>query len=250
MPTIHTVDAFEVQGRTTVRTEDGTFLRLAEQRDGADALGPALEARIRGELEDRRRVRTAPRAGRADVGLLAPAAFTRRLEAELPGSALRLRTVTPAALPLPGHLPGLLLHVAETPGERGLADRLPAAGTGVLRCYREGGLLFIDPLRLHDGDPDSRQVLRRRLAASSAPAELEAWLDRQQPGDLLDGLPTAAVTLFFARLLTVLTDWQHHTPALDEHRRTLWRLDTTTLLATGHPVLAYPEPAPHPGRRR
>ncbi|WFR83872.1 hypothetical protein [Arthrobacter sp. Y-9] len=250
MPTIHTVDAFEVQGRTTVRTEDGTFLRLAEQRDGIAALGPALEARIRGELEDRRRVRTAPRAGRADVGILAPAAFIRELETRLPGSALRLRTVTPQAVTSGGHLPGILLHVAETPGERSLADRLPAAGTAVLRCYREGGLLFIDPLRLHDGDPDSRQVLRRRLAASSAPAELEAWLDRQQPGGFLDGLPAAAHTLFFARLLTVLTDWQHHTPALDEHRRTLWRLDTTTLVATGHPVLAYPEPAPHPGRRR
>lgn len=250
MPTIHTVDAFEVQGRTTVRTEDGTFLRLSGQQDGAPALDSRLEARILGELEDRRRARTAPVAGRADLGILAPEAFTRALEAGFTGSTLRLRPVTPEAVSTTGHLPGLLLHVPATPGERGLSDRLPAAGTAVVRCYREGGLLFIDPLRLHDGDPDSRHVLRRRLAASSAPAELEAWLDRQRPGDLLDGLPTAAVTLFFARLLTVLTDWQHHTAALDEHRRTLWRLDTTTLLATGHPVLAYPEPAPHPGRRR
>lgn len=50
---------------------------------------------------------------------------------------------------------GLVLHVAGSPHERGALDHLPAAGTAVLRCYREGELFFVDPLAVEPQDPAS-----------------------------------------------------------------------------------------------
>lgn len=252
MPTNQTVDAFEVLGRTTVRAADGAFLRLAEQENAVTGtLDPETTARVLSELDARRRTRTAPLAGRTAIGVVAPGMFSRELRTLAEGGALQFHTITQEDAEKGAAGPGLLLHLATAPRERDLLDHLPASGTAVLRCYREGDILLIDPLRLDAGDPSARQLLRRRLAASPAPTELEAWLARQEPdGDVFRGLSAAAVALFLSRLVSVIAAWQHGADALESHRRVLWRLDTATLLVSEHPVLPYPEPAVHPGRAR
>ncbi|MFJ3957078.1 hypothetical protein [Arthrobacter sp. NPDC090010] len=251
MPTSQTIDAFEVLGRTTVRAGDGSFLRLAGQGDDTPEPDPMLNARILAELETRRLSRTTPLDGRADLGIVASETLLRGVQSLTRDITLRLHHLGLGSLDDERALPKLIVHLSADVGDRSRLDHLPRAGTAVLRCYREGEILYIDPLRLDATDPPAHQVLRRRLAASPAATELEAWLSRQDiEDDPLGDLPPAAVALFLARLLTTITAWQHGTAVLETLRRTLWRLDTATLLASEHPVLAYPEPAPYPGRRR
>uniref|UniRef100_UPI003F497519 hypothetical protein n=1 Tax=Paenarthrobacter nicotinovorans TaxID=29320 RepID=UPI003F497519 len=136
----------------------------------------------------------------------------------------------------------MLVHVAGSPSERTYYDELPGEGTAVLRCYREGEIVFVDPLSMSAGDPTGFQVLRRRLAASPAATELNAWLDTPAASRNLD-LQHAALGLATARLLIIIAAWQQDSPALPVFRRTLWRLDSATRVATEHPVLPFPEPA-------
>lgn len=240
-----TIDAFTVNGRTTVRSDDGGFLRLGPDTAIGEGLDPALTERVRTELAARRRARRIPPAGRQDIGTLLPAGLPESLQALLPAATLRQVTRGDAE-----HC-GLVLQFARTAAERSALDHLPASGTAVLRCYREGGILYIDPLAAKAEDPGGSQVLRRRLAASPASAELEQWLHTgAADADSLQGLPGGAVQVFLARLATTIAAWQHDSPACNLLRRTLWRLDTATLLASEHPVLAYPEPAPLPETAR
>ena len=241
-----TIDAFDVNGRTTVRSGDGVFLRVPLSTTGttADAeFGGGLAGRMRAELAERREARIRPRLGREGIGILAPESWRQELAEALIGHA---PTVLDSANDSPGQA-GLVLHVAGSPHERGTLDHLPAGGTAVLRCYREGELIFVDPLAVEPQDPTGAQVLRRRLAASPAASELRAWLDASPAADTGPAdIPAAAKSILTARLLTTIAAWQQDAPALSTLRRTLWRLDTATLSASEHPVLAFPEPAPLP----
>lgn len=238
-----TIDAFEVNGRTTVRSGDGAFLRLQPSASGSTAeaaVSGELAGRVRKELAERREARIRPCLGREVIGILAPESWQQELEA-LTGHA---STVLESATDIPVWA-GLVLHAAGSPRERSALDHLPAAGTAVLRCYREGELIFVDPLAVEPQDPTGAQVLRRRLAASPAASELRAWLDAAPAADTGHAdIPAAAKTILTARLLTTIAAWRQNAPALSTLRRTLWRLDTATLSASEHPVLAFPEPAP------
>ncbi|MEC5181389.1 hypothetical protein [Arthrobacter sp. CG_A4] len=240
------IDAFDVNGRTTVRSGDGVFLRVPLSTTGATAdveLTGGLAGRVRAELAERREARIRPRLGRESIGILAPESWRQELAEALSG---RAATVMESANNIPLSA-GLVLHIPGSPQDRGTLDHLPAAGTAVLRCYREGELFFVDPLAMGPRDPTGTQVLRRRLAASPAASELRAWLDASPAAAAGPaGIPAAAMTILTARLLTTIAAWQQDAPALSSLRRTLWRLDTATLAASDHPVLAFPEPAPLP----
>ena len=246
----HTIDAFEVNGRTTVRSGDGVFLRVPLSVTGPTAVTDTtgdLAGRVRAELDLRRKSRISPRSGRKGIGILAPESWRHVLGPALSGLA-------PALFENAGEVPasaGLVLHVAASRHERTALDQLPAAaGAAVLRCYREGDLIFVDPLAVDTSDPSGSQVIRRRLAASPAAAELSAWLDASAaPGADPAEIPAAATAILVARIRTTIAAWQQDSPALAVLRRTLWRLDTATLTATEHPVLPFPEPAPLPAPR-
>ncbi len=240
------IDVFEVHGRITVRSGDGVFLRVPVSTPGAAAdvdLAGELDVRVHAELAERRQARIRPCLGRESIGILAPEPWRRELAEAFRGHGAAVLD-SAGDIPFPG---GLVLHVAGSPHDRGALDHLPAAGTAVLRCYREGELLFVDPLACGPRDATGAQVLRRRLAASPAAAEFRTWLDAS-PAAVAGpaGIPAAAMTILTARLLTTIAAWQQDAPALPTLRRTLWRLDTATLSASEHPMLAFPEPAPLP----
>jgi len=239
----HTIDAFEVNGRTTVRSGDGAFLRVQRTSTSPTAesdLPCGVAGRVRAELAERRESRIRPSPGREGVGILAPQSWRQELEAAFGGRA-------PVWLDSAGDVPatvGLVLQMAGAAHERTALDHLPGAGTAVLRCYREGELIFVDPLAIEAQDPTGAQVLRRRLAASPAASELRAWLDASVAADTGPAdIPAAAKIILSARLLTTIAAWQQDTPAVTTLRHTLWRLDTATLAASDHPLLPFPEPA-------
>ncbi|MDQ0102734.1 hypothetical protein J2T10_002387 [Paenarthrobacter nicotinovorans] len=227
------IDSFDVAGRSTIRSGDGAFFHLPPSAGG----GQHLATGVSDELLQRRQAGALPLPGRELIGLVAPE----------PVAAALLPVFHEAGVDLavgddrePGSV-GLLLHLATMPAERNRFDALPGRAA-VLRFYGEGDLVFVDPLSLEPADPTGWQVLRRRLAASPAAAELRAWLDT--PAAAADfALQGIAMDLLTARLLTIITAWQRNSPSLAAHRRTLWRLDTLTLANSEHPVLPFPEPA-------
>lgn len=235
-------DIFDVDGRTTVRSGDGVFFRVPLEAAAATA-GTAdtaqLTTKVRNELGERRLSGLQPLAGREHVTICAPDQLAGTLKQVLGAAGVAVDRAGEAAA---GHPRGLLLHVPNAAAERRRFEHLPAAGTAVLRCYQEGELVLVDPLATGPQDPSASQVLRRRLAASPASAELTAWLDT--PAATGFEVQGVAWTLVEARLLTMIRAWQSGSPALAALRRTLWRLDTRTLVATCHPVLPFPEPAP------
>lgn len=118
-------------------------------------------------------------------------------------------------------------------------DELPERGVAWLRAYREGECLFIDPLALSAADATSEQVARRRVAASLAPSEVEAWQRRAAPSPAPVDAATRALAV--ARLLQILLAWAQRAEALPGLRRTLWKFVPATGVVTEHTVLAYPE---------
>lgn len=233
------VDSFEIAGRTTIRSGDGAFFHVpSEAGVGQLTASHVGDELLADELRQRRRAGARPLAGRARVGLVATDGVAAALLPVLQEAGV-------AAAGNDGGDPGsvgLVLHLAATPAERNRFDDLPGHRAAVLRFYGEGEVVFVDPLCLEPGDPIGWQVLRRRLAASPAPAELRAWLDT--PAASADFTPRdTAMDLLAARLLTVVTAWQQDLPSLATYRRTLWRLDTLTLAISEHPVLPFPEPA-------
>lgn len=244
---IPAVDVFELNGRITVRSPDGTFLRVQAPTGAPLPMLETFHGQIREQLEARAAQRMQPRPGRESVALLGPAAGWEPVSTALTG--LDVQNLDYRGMP--EATGGLIVQVAATPADRGLLDDLPDAGTAVLRCYREGEILFVDPLALAPGDPSGSQVLRRRLAASAAADELGGWLDAARPGDgTLDGLPALATQFLGARIRSMVAAWQYDTRELAALRRTLWRFDTRTLCSSEHPVLGFAEPAKRPGPRR
>lgn len=193
---------------------------------------------ISDELLQRRQAAARPLPGREHIGLVAPEHVAAALLPVFQQAGVHMAVSHHRE---PGSV-GLILHLAATPADRNRFDALPGSRSAVLRFYGEGDLVFVDPLSLEPADPTAWQVLRRRLAASPAAAELRAWLET--PAAAADVAPQGvAWDLLTARLLTVITSWQRNSPSLAAHRRTLWRLDTLTLAASEHPVLPFPEPA-------
>ncbi|TVU66230.1 hypothetical protein FQP90_02300 [Paenarthrobacter nitroguajacolicus] len=231
----HAVDTFDVDGRITVRSGDGIFFRVPGGSTPGTNGGAA--DRIRAELLERRLAGQRPAAGRERVSVAGPGAG--RVVGALEAAGVLATPWDDAQDPA---VPGLLIHLPSSPAERTRFDHLPAAGTAVLRCYAEGELVFLDPLALSPRDPSSTQILRRRLAASAAAAELKAWLQTPAAATELS-LPDTAWSMVIARVLGTVKAWQSESAALQPLRRTLWRLDTRTLAASEHPVLPFPEPA-------
>ena len=227
------VNTFDVAGRATIRSGDGAFFHLSP----AARVDQLTATQISDELHRRRRAGGQPLSGRQRIGLMAPEGVAATLLPVLQGAGVDAMVINGED---PGSV-GLILHLAATPAERSRFDARLGPQTAVLRFYGEGELVFIDPLSLGPQDPTGWQVLRRRLAASTAAAELRAWLDT--PAASADFvLRDTAMDLLTARLLTIITAWQRNSPALSTFRRTLWRLDTLTLAAGEHPVLPFPEP--------
>ncbi|WP_411732420.1 hypothetical protein [Paeniglutamicibacter sp.] len=244
---IPALDVFELNGRTTVRSSDGTFLRVQTPTGVPVPMLETFHGQIREQLEARATQRIHPRPGRESVALLGPATGWEPVSTALAG--IDIQDLDYRGTPEAAH--GLVVQVAATPTERGILDALPEAGTAVLRCYREGEILFVDPLALTPSDPGGSQVLRRRLAASAAADELDGWLDTARPADgTLDGLPALATQFLGARIRSMVAAWQYDTHELAALRRNLWRLDTRTLCSSEHPVLGFAEPAKSSGRRR
>ncbi|MFF5793567.1 hypothetical protein ACFY5D_16095 [Paeniglutamicibacter sp. NPDC012692] len=242
-----TIDVFELSGRATVRSSDGTFLRVQTPTGAPAPVTDALRSQIKEQLEARSAQGMQPRPGRDSLALLAPDVGWEPIASALTG--LDVQHVTKPEIPEQSH--GLVVQVATTRAERIELDALPATGTAVLRCYREGEILFADPLALCPSDPTGSQVIRRRLAASVASVELDGWLNAARPADAtLDGLPLLAAQFLAVRVRAVAAAWQHDTRELPKLRRTLWRLDTRTLCSSEHPVLGFAEPAKRPGPTR
>jgi hypothetical protein len=242
-----TIDVFELNGRATVRSSDGTFLRVQMPTGEPAPMLDTLHGQIKQQLETRAAQRTQPTPGRERLALLAPETGWEPVATVLTG--LDVQCIANTGVPEQPH--GLVVQVAATRAERAALDALPTAGAAVLRCYREGEILFVDPLALSPADPTGSQVVRRRLAASVASAELDRWLNTSRPGDAtLEGLPPLATQFLGARIRAMVAAWQHDTRELPKLRRTLWRLDTRTLCSSEHPVLGFAEPAKRSGPAR
>lgn len=241
------IDVFELRGHTTVRASDGTFLRVQTPTGAPARMLEPSRRQLGLQLEARAVQRMHPRPGRERIAVLCPAAGWESVHTALTG--LDVQNIDDGGTPVTAH--GLVVQMAATPAERSLMDALPDSGTAVLRFYREGEILFVDPLTLTPGDPSGSQVLRRRLAASVAADELDCWFGAARPGDgTLEGLPLLATQFLGARIRSIVAAWQYDTDELSALRRTLWRLDTRTLCSSQHPVLGFAEPAESPGRRR
>ncbi|WP_051701818.1 hypothetical protein [Mycetocola saprophilus] len=236
-----TPELFTRDGHTVVRASDGSFLRVTASTTTASAAD--LYRQVGERLAERAAQHAAPIPGREGISLAGNPADLAALAPALLGLDATPRSPTSPDRAL------IVQVVADRTQHRGL-DHLAASGTGVLRCYREGDLLLIDPLMLGPEDPTGSQVLRRRIAASPAAADLNAWLDaagEHTPG--LDDLDPVALDMAGARLRQIIAAWQHNTAELPRLRRTLWMLDCATLAASEHPVLAFPEPAARPQPR-
>lgn len=241
------IDDFELRGHTTVRSSDGTFLRVQTPTGAPARMLDPIRGQIGQQLEARAVQRMRPHPGRERLAVLCPPIGWESVHTALTG--LDIQDIDDGGTPVAAH--GLVVQVATTPAERSLLDALPDSGTAVLRCYREGEILFVDPLALAPGDPSGSQVLRRRLAASVAAEELDVWLGTARPADgTLEGLPALATQFLGARIRSMVAAWQYDTDELAALRRNLWRLDTRTLCSSQHPVLGFAEPAENPGRRR
>lgn len=146
--------------------------------------------------------------------------------------------------------PGALVVAAsdDAAGRDGwrVLDALPAAGIAWLRVYREGECVWIDPLAVDEHDATSAQVVRRRIAASTAPAALEAWLHHAPAAEAPWDAASRAIVV--GRLVQMIAAWARGGEALEELRTRLWKLVPATGAVSEHTVLAYPETAPRVSR--
>lgn len=118
-------------------------------------------------------------------------------------------------------------------------DSRAAGRTARIRAYREGDSLFVDPIAVEADDATAAQVIGRRVAASSSPDELAAWIATAGPPP--HPVDPAARTLLVARVLELAIAWARDEPALTALRRTLWKLVAPTGAIGLHPLLPYPE---------
>lgn len=146
----------------------------------------------------------------------------------------------------------------DSPVPQGLwdeGDRLPARGTGWLRCHREGGQAWLEPLAAAPGDVTSAHVRLRRLAATPAHRELAAYWAGSRTDDTGPRHTAASAALTAALLTADLIAWATGAEAATAGaatgvagaRRRLRRIDLRHLTVTEHPVLPVPDVAPLPG---
>ncbi|MEI7031146.1 hypothetical protein [Streptomyces pratensis] len=261
-----------------LRTSDGEFLRIEtgevdgsaltrrltgrDQEPGTEPESPGLR-RLVEAFEAEGHASSAPRggplAGRT-VHVLGDAVLTGPVERYAAAEGAEVHRTTAgrvaelarsAGAPTDHHA---VVWCLDSPVPEGLwdtADRLPARGTGWLRCHREGAHAWIEPLAAAPGDVTSRHVRLRRLAATPAHRELAAyWAGHRTPDT--GPHPTAASAALIAALLTAeLIAWASGEagPGLPARRR-LRRVDLRDLTVTEHPVLPVPDVAPLPAPAR
>ncbi len=245
--------------RDVVHLSSGRLVRIQDRPDGLESLlgagdlGAAadLDAEyLRRLAEEIRSDEAAARAERwpehrREVLLIGPAGdVLDALETALGAWGADVRRAAPGSEPGPvsGPGPGLTVLYAE---DARLRDAWPAwesratDGTARIRAYREGDTVFVDPIAVEADDPTAEQVIGRRVAASTAPDELEAWIaTAAEPPYPLDA---AARTLLTARVLELAVAWARAEPTLDALRRTLWKLVAPSGSIGLHPLLPYPE---------
>ncbi|MFI8191865.1 hypothetical protein ACIF8T_24155 [Streptomyces sp. NPDC085946] len=263
------VEVVAVPGRgLAVRTADGEFLSV---RTG-DADPDALLARLTGRAADAadagpgldRLVGAFRRAGYLTDAAPDPRWPAERRDVRLLGDPVLTGPLTTclraaSAEPRPARSldeaadagPAAVVWCLDGPVPAGLwdaADRLPERGIAWLRCHREGRQAWLEPLAAVPGDVTSAHVRARRLAATPAHRELDAYWRGPRASGAPAALTAPAAALLAALLADDLARWAAGTPdggGLPPRRR-LRRVDLRTLTVTEHPVLPVPAVAPRP----
>ncbi|MEU0741360.1 hypothetical protein [Streptomyces sp. NPDC006134] len=263
------VEIVAVPGRgLAVRTADGEFLgvRTGEADEAAllarlsgtaaNACGPGLDRLVRA-FEDAGYAAPAPRAApwpaeRRDVLLMGDPVLTEPLAGYLRAAGAEPRTAASPACPETAAAVVWCLDGPVPPGLWDAADRLPERGVAWLRCHREGAQAYVEPLAVTAGDVTSAHVRARRLAATPAHRELNAYWTGPRTAGAPFRLTVAAAGLIAALLADDLTRWATGAPAAGTlpARRRLRRVDLRTLTVTEHPVLPVPSVASMPGDAR
>ncbi|MGW0733108.1 hypothetical protein [Streptomyces sp. NPDC002851] len=262
------VEVVTVPGRgLAVRTADGEFLSVRTGDTDQDALLARLAGTVTGEpdAELDRLVgafegagyladgpqRAAWPAGRRDVRLVGDPVLTGPLAAYLRAAGAEPRSAGPDEAA--GGEPAAVVWCLDGPVPEGLwdaADRLPERGIAWLRCHREGWQAYLEPLAAAAGDVISAHIRSRRLAATPAHHELDAYWSGPRTSGASVQLTAPAAGLLAALLTDDLTRWATGTPETGRlpTRRRLRRVDLRTLTVTEHPVLPVPDVAPMPER--
>ncbi|MBC9714720.1 hypothetical protein H9Y04_19365 [Streptomyces sp. TRM66268-LWL] len=190
--------------------------------------------------------------GRRDILLLGDPVLTDPLARHLHLAGARPRPGRPEHLKdLDGQRPAAVVWCATGPAPARLweaGDRLPERGIAWLRCHREGGQAYVEPLAARPGDVTSSHVRARRLAVTPAHRELAAyWNGPRTPAEPAP-LTAPQAGLLAALLADDLTRWGTGGPDFGglPARRRLRRVDLRTLTVTEHPVLPVPDVTPMP----
>lgn len=223
---------------------------LAAERDADpdDADSSGYLARLTLEVQERERADEEHRwpAARRNVGLVGEGVLAEEIARVLEDWGARVtRTASAASV----QAAALIVSVADGADERrdrAVLDDLLAEGAAHLRVYREGECVFVDPLATGAADASAAHVSRRRIAASTAPAALDAWHRSGPASDLPLDSPTVA--LVTARVLAIAVAWAQDDDTLPRLRTMLWKLVPALGRVTEHPVIVYP--APHPRASR
>ncbi|MEU5976865.1 hypothetical protein [Streptomyces sp. NPDC047315] len=120
------------------------------------------------------------------------------------------------------------------------ADALARKGTAWLRCHREGAHAWVEPAAFDANDVTSADVRMRRLAATPAHRELDAYWAASHGHD---GAGHTAVTAAYTAALLV---GDLVRGATDPPHLLLRRLDLRDLTLTTHPILPVPACTPMP----
>ncbi|MEU1281290.1 hypothetical protein [Streptomyces sp. NPDC005805] len=262
-----------VPGRgLAVRTPDGEFLRVDTGDVPADALGltwdtaeaPGLGALTEafadagylaepgaasGSVSAPGPVAGPPRlAGRTvlvvgDPVLTAPLLHLLRDEGGDARFAREADVAGAAAAAGPGTAVVWCLDAPVPPGAWDAADRLPDHGVAWLRCHREGATAWIEPLAVRPGDVTAHHVRLRRLAATPAHRELDAYWAGSRTEDTGPRHGAASAALTAALLTAALLEWAAG-DGTGGGARILRRIDLRDLTVTEHTVLPVPEVAP------
>ncbi|GAB2757151.1 hypothetical protein [Streptomyces bullii] len=264
------VEVVAVPGRgLAVRTADGEFLSVRTGETVQDALLARLSGTATGEpdAELDRLVRAFADAGylaegpqrpawpgeRRDVRLVGDPVLTGPLAAYLRAEGAEPQPTAPEDAT--HGQPAAVVWCLDGPVPEGLwdaADRLPERGVAWLRCHREGWQAYVEPLAAATGDVTSAHVRARRLAATPAHRELDAYWSGPRTSGRSVRLTAPAAGFVAALLADDLTRWATGAPdpgGLPARRR-LRRVDLRTLNVTEHPVLPVPDVAPMPEKTR
>jgi hypothetical protein len=199
-------------------------------------------------------------AARRDVRLIGDPVLTGPLAALLTTAGAEPRTAGPGEIPEylvraprpPRRAPAAVVWCLDGPVPPGLwdeADRLPGHGIAWLRCHREGRQAYAEPLAAAPGDVTAAHIRARRLAATPAHRELDAYWSGPRTAGTPAGLTAPAAAVVAALLADDLTRWATGVPPDGElpPRRRLRLVDLRTLTVTEHPVLPVPAVGRPPG---